>query len=99
MNKTVFVIEDEKTSRILITSILRKMGITKIISSINGENALANLKSQKPDLIISGWNMPVMNGLVPCAVSPLNWLGRTFNSHDPPYRGVRHGRILASPVH
>jgi two-component system, chemotaxis family, chemotaxis protein CheY len=63
MSKLVFVIEDEKTSRVLISSFLRKVGVTQIVSSINGKHALEKLKFQKPDLIISDWNMPEMNGL------------------------------------
>ncbi len=44
MGKMVFIIEDEKTSRVLISSFLKKVGVTKIVSSINGKNALEKLR-------------------------------------------------------
>jgi len=43
--------------------LLKKMGITKIVASTNGEIALQKLKLQKVDLIISDWHMPIMDGL------------------------------------
>ena len=43
--------------------LLKKMGITKIIASTNGEIALQKLKLQKADLIISDWHMPIMDRL------------------------------------
>ena len=63
MDYTVCVVEDEKFSRKIIIELLKKMGIAKIISSINGEIALQKLKLQKADLIISDWHMPIMDRL------------------------------------
>jgi PleD family two-component response regulator len=63
MNYTVCVVEDEKVSRTMIVEMLKKMGIQKIVASTNGQNALDKLKTQKADLIISDWHMPVMDGL------------------------------------
>ncbi len=63
MDYTVCVVEDEKVSRKMTIELLKKMGITKIVASTNGEIALQKLKMQKADLIISDWHMPVMDGL------------------------------------
>jgi PleD family two-component response regulator len=63
MDYTVCVVEDEKVSRKMTIELLKKMGITKIVASTNGEIALQKLKLQKVDLIISDWHMPVMDGL------------------------------------
>jgi PleD family two-component response regulator len=60
---TVCVVEDEKVSRKMTIELLKKMGITKIVASTNGETALQKIKLQKADLIISDWHMPVMDGL------------------------------------
>ena len=49
--------------RKMTIELLKKMGITKIIASTNGEIALQKLKLQKADLIISDWHMPTMDGL------------------------------------
>lgn len=63
MDYTVCVVEDEKVSRKMTIELLKKMGITKIVASTNGETALQKLKMQKADLIISDWHMPIMDGL------------------------------------
>ena len=63
MDYTIWVVEDEKFSRKIIIELLKKMGITKIIASTNGEIALQKLKLQKADLIISDWHMPIMDRL------------------------------------
>ena len=63
MDYTVCVVEDERVSRTMIVELLKKMGINKIVASTNGQIALDKLKTQKVDLIISDWHMPVMDGL------------------------------------
>jgi two-component system, chemotaxis family, chemotaxis protein CheY len=63
MDYTVCVVEDEKVSRTMIVEMLKKIGISRIVASTNGQNALEKLKTQKADLIISDWHMPVMDGL------------------------------------
>ena len=63
MDYTVCVVEDEKVSRKMTIELLKKMGITKIVASTNGETALQKLRLQKADLIISDWHMPIMDGL------------------------------------
>ena len=63
MDYTVCIVEDEKVSRKMTIELLKKMGITKIIASTNGEIALQKLKLQKADLIISDWHMPIMDRL------------------------------------
>jgi DNA-binding response OmpR family regulator len=63
MDYTVFVVEDEKVSRKMTIELLKRMGIKKIIVSENGESALKKLRSQKANLIISDWHMPIMSGL------------------------------------
>ena len=63
MNYTVCAVEDEKVSRKMAIELLRKMEITKIVASTNGEIVLQKLKMQKTDFIVSDWHMPVMDGL------------------------------------
>jgi two-component system, chemotaxis family, chemotaxis protein CheY len=63
MDYTVCVVEDEKVSRKMTIELLKRMGITKIVASTNGEIALQKLRLQKVDLIISDWHMPIMDGL------------------------------------
>ena len=63
LNYTVCVVEDERVSRTMIVEMLKKIGINRIVASTNGQIALDKLKTQKVDLIISDWHMPVMDGL------------------------------------
>jgi two-component system chemotaxis response regulator CheY len=56
------VIDDSRTTRIIIGKILREVGL-EVIEAGNGVEALAQLK-QNPDvgLLLVDWNMPEMNG-------------------------------------
>ena len=63
MNYTVCVVEDEKISRKMTIELLRKMKITKILASTNGEIAFQKIKMQKTNFIVSDWHIPVMDGL------------------------------------
>ena len=63
MNYAVCVVEDERVSRTMTLEMLKKLGLNKIVASTNGQIALEKLKTQKADLIISDWHMPVMDGL------------------------------------
>ena len=63
MDFTVCVVEDERVSRTMIIEMLKKMGINRIVASTNGQTALDKLQTQRADLIISDWHMPVMDGL------------------------------------
>ena len=42
---------------------LKKMGIANLVASENGQMAYEKLNFNKPNLIISDWNIPEMNGL------------------------------------
>ena len=62
-NHTVFVVEDERVSRTTIIAMLKGMRINNIVASTNGQIAFEKMQNQSPDLIISDWQMPDMNGL------------------------------------
>jgi signal transduction histidine kinase/CheY-like chemotaxis protein len=57
----VLVVEDEPMNMMLISEVLRKMGID-VIKAGNGEEALELLSHQTPSLIFMDVNMPVMDG-------------------------------------
>jgi len=58
---TILIVDDNETGRQLLGRILTSAGY-EIISTGNGEQALEIFRQQKPDLIITDLNMPVMNG-------------------------------------
>jgi len=62
--KTCFLIVDDfHTMRDIIKNYLRLEGFLNIHMAANGAEAIKVLNKNKIDLIISDWNMPVMDGL------------------------------------
>lgn len=59
----VLIIDDSKTMRNIIKSVLTLVGATDIHEAGNGQEALEKADLCKPDLILCDWNMPVMDGI------------------------------------
>lgn len=59
----ILVVDDFATMRKVIRNLLKQVGYENILEAENGEAALAVLKAQKVDFVISDWNMPTMTGL------------------------------------
>jgi signal transduction histidine kinase/DNA-binding response OmpR family regulator len=57
----VLVVEDEPINMLLISEVLRKMGI-EVIKAGNGKEALVMIAVHAPDLVFMDINMPVMDG-------------------------------------
>lgn len=60
---TALVVDDFSTMRRIVKNILRDLEFRNILEAENGTAAIQVLSTQKVDLIVSDWNMPVMNGL------------------------------------
>ncbi len=58
----ILIIEDDKDMGWLISTILECEGHTVCIA-YNGNDALANIKKQQFDMVISDYKLPGMNGL------------------------------------
>lgn len=62
--KRILIVDDHKTFLILLTHALKKLGVGyQIVSASDGFTALAHLKQQSFDLMVTDYNMPGMNGL------------------------------------
>jgi len=61
----VLVVDDSKTMRMIVIRNLRQIGYgdATIIEAGNGSEALDVIASAQPDLVLSDWNMPEMNGI------------------------------------
>ncbi|HKK00207.1 MAG TPA: ABC transporter substrate-binding protein [Desulfotignum sp.] len=59
----IVVADDSGTMRIMFKQILAKAGYTNLVMAVNGVDGLEKVKTEKPDLVISDWNMPQMDGL------------------------------------
>ncbi|KIL98683.1 Chemotaxis regulator - transmits chemoreceptor signals to flagelllar motor components CheY [Paramagnetospirillum magnetotacticum MS-1] len=63
--KEFMVVEDVSSARMLEASLLRGLGAKKVTPATDGADALAKLDhaEQVPDIIISDWIMPDVDGL------------------------------------
>ena len=59
----LLVVDDSSTMRRIIRNNLKAVGYEDVVEAENGESALARLTTDKVEVIITDWNMPVMNGI------------------------------------
>jgi two-component system, chemotaxis family, chemotaxis protein CheY len=61
----ILVTDDSRAMRMIVVRTLRQAGYGghELIEAENGMEALTMARSQNPDLILSDWNMPEMNGI------------------------------------
>lgn len=61
----ILVVDDFSTMRRIVKNLLVELGfsVTMIQEADDGENALAMLKSQPFDFVVTDWNMPNMTGI------------------------------------
>ncbi|WP_082464299.1 response regulator [Dethiosulfatarculus sandiegensis] len=63
--ETILVVEDEALNMEVVTNYLVMAGY-RVLSALNGEEALMVTQKEKPDLILMDLMMPVMNGFESC---------------------------------
>ena len=62
--KTKFLIVDDfSTMRRIVRNLLKELGYTNVDEAEDGVMALAKLRSEQFDFVVSDWNMPGMDGL------------------------------------
>jgi len=59
----ILLVDDFSTMRRIIKNLLRQLGYSNIFEADDGTTALAKLKEEKFDFVISDWNMPKMEGI------------------------------------
>ncbi len=59
----VLVVDDFPTMRRIVKNLLKQLGFENIEEAENGEDALRKLRSGDYGLVVSDWNMPVMEGI------------------------------------
>ena len=57
------VVDDFSTMRRIVRNLLKELGYANVDEAEDGAMALAKLRSESFDFVISDWNMPVMDGL------------------------------------
>ena len=60
----ILVVDDSKAMRMIVRRHLDQSGIAglEISEAASGVEALASIEADEPDLVLSDWNMPEMNG-------------------------------------
>jgi two-component system, cell cycle response regulator DivK len=61
MTKHILVVEDEEDNRQILRDLLTTAGY-EMTEAVNGEEALAEVAKQRPDLILMDIQLPVMDG-------------------------------------
>lgn len=61
----ILVVDDSKAMRMIVRRHLEQSGVggLEISEACSGVEALAAVRASEPDLVLSDWNMPEMNGI------------------------------------
>ncbi|MEF2072187.1 response regulator [Consotaella aegiceratis] len=59
----VMIVDDQRTSRMLIRDALQQVGIENVVFAVDGEEALKTMMTAPCHVIISDFNMPKLDGL------------------------------------
>ncbi|THB74414.1 MAG: response regulator [Desulfobacteraceae bacterium] len=62
-NIKIVVADDSGTMRIMFKQILNKAGFENLVMAVNGQDGIEKVKAEKPDLVVSDWNMPQLDGM------------------------------------
>jgi diguanylate cyclase (GGDEF)-like protein len=63
----VLVVDDEPLSRRILEQVLLSAGCD-VESAADGQEALSKVRQQRPDVVVTDWQMPVMDGLTLCRI-------------------------------
>ena len=58
----ILLVDDSKTSRIIVGKIVKNLGYEVVGEASNGEEGFEKYKELKPDLVLSDIEMPVLDG-------------------------------------
>ena len=59
----ILAVDDSPTMRRIIINTLKRAGFNQVSEATDGKDALAKLKTEKYNFVITDWNMPEMDGL------------------------------------
>ncbi len=62
MTKRVLLVDDSKTSRMVIGNIVKKLECEVVGEAVDGELGFDAFKKLKPDIVLSDIEMPVLDG-------------------------------------
>ena len=59
----ILIVDDSRTSRKILRSILEEKGHTVVDEAVNGEEGVRKFQEQKPDIVTLGITMPIVDGI------------------------------------
>ncbi len=59
----ILAVDDSPTMRRIIVNTLKRAGFEDVMEASDGKDALAKMKVEKFNFVITDWNMPEMDGL------------------------------------
>ena len=59
----ILLVEDAVGMRKIVASMLKNLGYDGVLTASDGMQALQVLQAQRIDVLLTNWNMPVMDGL------------------------------------
>ncbi len=62
----ILIVDDSKAMRMIVRRTLQQAGFEQghvVTEATNGAEALTSIRSSRPDLVLSDWNMPEMSGI------------------------------------
>ncbi len=59
----ILAVDDSPTMRRIIMNTLKRAGYEDVVEATDGKDALAKMKVDKFNFVITDWNMPEMDGL------------------------------------
>jgi len=61
----ILIVDDSRVMRAIVTRTLRQAGYDQhdVVEAANGVEALDQVHNERPDLVLSDWNMPEMTGI------------------------------------
>ena len=59
----ILAVDDSPTMRRIIINTLKRAGYNDVVEARDGKDAIAKMKVEKVNFVITDWNMPEMDGL------------------------------------
>lgn len=59
----ILAVDDSATMRRIIINTLKRAGYNEVVEATDGKDAIAKMKVEEVNLVITDWNMPEMDGL------------------------------------
>jgi len=62
-NMNILIVDDFSTMRRIVKNLLNDLGFNRTSEAEDGNSALAHLRANSCDLVVTDWNMPGMTGI------------------------------------